>query len=56
MSESNITIHSPFSSWLIVYHFSSLPIAFCQFFTWIALGDAHLHFSLIANAGEEETQ
>jgi hypothetical protein len=49
-------IRSPFSSQLIVSNFSSLPIAFCRFFTWIALGDADLHFSLIANAGEEETQ
>jgi hypothetical protein len=37
-------------------NFSSLPMTFCQFFTWIALDDADLRFSLIANAGEEETQ
>jgi hypothetical protein len=51
-----LIICSSFSSWLIVSNFSSLPIAFWRFFTWIALGDADLRFSLIANAGEEETQ
>jgi hypothetical protein len=50
------TICSPFSSRLIVSNFSPLPIAFCQFFPWIVLGDADLCFSLFANAGEEETQ
>jgi len=50
------TIRSPFSSRLIVSNFSSLPTAFCQFFTWIALGYADLRLSLFANAGEEETQ
>jgi len=41
------TICSPFSSQLISSNFSSIPIVFQQFFTWIALGDADLHFSLI---------
>jgi hypothetical protein len=41
-------------------NFSSIPIVFHQFFTWIALGDVDLRFSLIlvgkANAIEEETK
>jgi hypothetical protein len=41
-------------------NFFSKPIVFCQFFTWIALGDADLHFSLIlvrkANAVEGKTK
>jgi hypothetical protein len=41
-------------------NFSSILIVFHQFFTWIALGDADLHFSLIlvrkANAVDEETK
>jgi len=41
------TILSPFSSQLISSNFSSIPIVFHQFFTWIALGDVDLHFSLI---------
>jgi ABC-type uncharacterized transport system permease subunit len=49
------TIHSPFPSQLIVSNFSSLPIAFCWFFTLIALGDADLCLSLNASAGEKET-
>ena len=53
------TIHSPFSSRLIMSNFSSLLIVFCQFFIWIALGDADSCFSLMlvrnANAVEEET-
>jgi ABC-type glycerol-3-phosphate transport system permease component len=65
MSESNIvayvsTVRSPFSSRLIAYNFSSIPIAFRRFITWIALGDADLCFSLIlvrkANAVEVETK
>ena len=28
-------------------NFSSVLIAFCQFFTWIALGDVDLCFSLM---------
>ena len=54
------TIHSPFSSQLITCNFSSILIVFHQFFTWIALGDADLRFSLIlvrkASAVEEETK
>jgi hypothetical protein len=30
-----------------MYNFSTILIVFCQLFTWIALGDADLHFSLI---------
>jgi len=41
------TIHSPFSSWLLMSNFSSLPVVFHQFFTWFALGDANLHLSLM---------
>ena len=41
------TICSPFSSQLIMSNFSSILIVFGQFFTWIALGDVDLHFSLI---------
>jgi hypothetical protein len=41
-------------------NFSSVLIVFCQFFTWIAQGDADLSFSLIlvrkANAVEEKTK
>ena len=51
------TIFLPFSGWFIMFHLSSILIAFDQFFTWIALGDVHLHLSLIlvtkANAVEE---
>ena len=47
------------SSYLITSNFSSLLIAFCQFFTWIALGNVDLCFSLIwvtkTNAVEGET-
>jgi len=50
------TIHSPFSSQLTTANLSSIPIVFCQFFTWIALGGIGLHFSLMwvptANADE----
>jgi hypothetical protein len=53
------TIHSPFSSQLIKYNFTSVLLVVCQFFTWLALGDVNLHFSLRlvrkANALEEET-
>jgi hypothetical protein len=53
-------ICSPFSSQLIMSNFYSVLIVFCQFFTWIALGDAALCFSLTlvrkANALEEETR
>jgi hypothetical protein len=41
-------------------NFSSIPIVFHQFFTWIAPGDADLGFSLIlvrkANAVEQKTK
>jgi len=30
--------------WLIISNFSSVPIVFCRFFSWIALGDADLCF------------
>ena len=49
------TVHSPFSSQLITSNFCSVPIVFHRFFTWIALGDVHLFFSLMvtkANAVE----
>jgi hypothetical protein len=53
------TMCSPFSSWLIKSHFSKVPIVFCKFFTWSALGDAHWSFSFIlvtnANAVVGET-
>jgi hypothetical protein len=42
-----------------MYNFSSIPSVFCQFFSFIALGDVELRFSLMlvrkANAVEEET-
>ena len=48
-----------FSSSLITSNFSSILIVFCQFFIWIALGDADLRFSLIwvtkTNAVQGET-
>jgi len=64
MSESNITATVnnlfSFSNQLITYNFSSTPIVFCQFFTWIALGDVHLNLShtlaTTANAVEEKTK
>jgi hypothetical protein len=53
------TIHSFFSSQLITSNFSSILIIFCQFFTWIVLGNVDIHFSLIlvtkASADERET-
>jgi len=53
------TIHSAFSSQLIMSNFSSIPILFLQLFTWIALHDVDLCFSLIliikANAVESGT-
>jgi hypothetical protein len=52
------TIHSPFSSQLITSNFSSIPIVFHWFFTWIAVSDVDLHFSpmlvRMAYAVEEE--
>jgi hypothetical protein len=64
MSESNITAYVnnllTFSMSLIMSDFSSVPIVFCRFFTWIPLGDVDLRFSLMlvrkANAVEEETE
>jgi hypothetical protein len=41
------TIRSPFSGWLITSNFSAVLIVFHRFFTWIALGDVDLRFSLI---------
>jgi len=41
------TIHSLSSSQLITYNFSSVPIIFHLFFTWIALGDLDLQFSFM---------
>jgi hypothetical protein len=40
MSKLNITV-------LIASNFSSVRIVFHQFFTWIALGDVDLRFSLM---------
>ena len=53
-------IRSPFLSWLITSNFSAILIVFfCRFFTWIALGNVDIHFSLIlvtkANAVEGGT-
>jgi len=52
------TIHSPFSSQLIMSNPSSILIVFRQFFTSIALGDVDLSFSLMlvrkANVLEEK--
>jgi len=52
-------IHSPFPGWLSRYNFSPKLIVFCLFFTWIALGDVDLHFSLVSvrktSAVKEET-
>jgi len=52
------TVRSPFSNQLIMSHLSSILIAFHQFFTWIALGDVDLSFSLTlvrkANVLEEK--
>jgi hypothetical protein len=58
MSKSNITVYvkicSPLLSQLITSIFSSVPIVFCQFFTWSVLGDTDLRFSLNASSVEEE--
>jgi len=40
------TIHSPFSIQLLTPNFSSIPIVFHQFFTWIILSDVDLCSSL----------
>ena len=54
------TNRSPFVNRLSTSKFSSVPIVFRRFFTWIVQGDADLCFSLIlvrkANADEEETK
>jgi len=54
------TIRSPFSCQFILPNFSTVLIVFHQLFTWIALGDADMHFSLIliikVNAVEERTK
>jgi hypothetical protein len=53
-------IRSPFSRRIITLNFSSMLIVFQRFFTWIALADADLLFSLIlvrkANAVEQKTK
>ena len=53
------TIHSPVSSRLITPNFSSVVIDVCHFFTWIALDNVELCFSLMlvrkTNAVEGET-
>lgn len=41
------TTHSPFSGQRIASNFSSVPTVFLWFFTWTALGDVDLGFSLI---------
>jgi hypothetical protein len=41
------TIRSTFSSWLNVSNFPSILTVFHRIFTWTALGDVNLHFSLI---------
>ena len=64
MSESNIMayVNSSFtiSSWLITSNFSAVLIVLCQFFTWIALGDIDIGFSLMmvrkVNIVGEETR
>jgi hypothetical protein len=52
-----VTIHSPFSSQLVVSNFS-IPIVFCQFFTRTTLGGVDMCFLLMlvrkANAVEGE--
>jgi hypothetical protein len=60
ISESEIwhvlTIHLPYSSWLITSILSLILVAFCRFFTWNTLGNVGLCFSLIlvTNANAEE--
>jgi len=53
------TIRSPFSCRFISSNFSSVLTVFHRLFTWIALGDVDLCFSLIllikVNAVEERT-
>jgi hypothetical protein len=38
-------IRSAFTNQFIISNFSSMLIVIHQFFTWIALGDADIHFS-----------
>ena len=56
---ANINNSFTSSSYLITPNFSSLLIVFCQFFSWIALVDVDLYFSLTwvtkANVAEEGT-
>jgi hypothetical protein len=42
-----ITKSFTFSSYLITSNFSLIPIVFCHFFTWTALCEVDLGFSLI---------
>jgi len=53
-------IRWPFSSQLITSNFSLILLSFANFFTWVALGDVDLCFSLMllrkANAVEEDTK
>ena len=53
-------ICSPYSSWFITSNFSSVLIVFHRFFTWLALGDKHFHFSFMfvrmSSVVEEETK
>jgi hypothetical protein len=53
------TIYSSFTNKLITSNFSSIPIVFYPFFTWISLGGVDLCFSLMlvrkANNVEEKT-
>jgi len=41
------TVRSPFSRQLTTSNLSSILTVFHQFFTWIALGDVDLSFSLM---------
>jgi hypothetical protein len=54
---ANVTIHSPFSSQLIMSNFSMM-IVFCKFFTGTTLGDVDIYFLLMlvrkSNAVEGE--
>jgi hypothetical protein len=56
----SVTLHSPFLRQFIASNSSSVPIVFHQFFTWIALGDVDLRFSLMllrkTSAVEEESE
>jgi hypothetical protein len=53
-----INIRSPFSRRVLMHNFSSIPTAFRRFFTWIALDNADLCFSMMlvrnANSVEEK--